>query len=78
VVPPALSRTRGWRPRVASGPGFWMGWMAELDRKGLPEELLADGVIARALREAPTGHRSDREDDRGLRPGRLPVPGRRL
>jgi hypothetical protein len=50
----------GLAARVASGPGFWAGWLAELDRKGLLEELLADGVIARALREAPTGHRYDR------------------
>ena len=46
--------------RVASGPGFWTDWLAELDRQGLLEELLADGVIARALREAPSGHKYDR------------------
>lgn len=46
--------------RVASGPGFWTEWLAELDRQGLLEELLADGVIARALREAPSGHKYDR------------------
>jgi len=46
--------------RVASGPGLWTDWLEELDRRGLLEELLADGVIARALREAPTGHRYDR------------------
>ncbi|MGH3163575.1 MAG: IS4 family transposase [Streptosporangiaceae bacterium] len=46
--------------RVASGPGFWTDWLAELSRQGLLEELLADGVIARALREAPTGHKYDR------------------
>src|SRR3954467_14513233 len=46
--------------RIASGPGFWTEWLAELDRQGLLEDLLADGVIARALREAPTGHRYDR------------------
>ena len=46
--------------RVTCGPGFWTEWLAELDRQGLLEELLADGVIARALREAPTGHRYDR------------------
>ena len=46
--------------RVASGPGFWTEWLADLDRQGLLEELLADGVIARALREAPTGHKYDR------------------
>jgi Transposase DDE domain/Insertion element 4 transposase N-terminal len=46
--------------RVASGPGFWTEWLAELDRQGLLEELLAEDVIARALREAPSGHRYDR------------------
>ena len=35
--------------RVASGPGFWTEWLAELDRQGLLEDLLGDGVIARAL-----------------------------
>ena len=42
----------GLAARVASGPGFWTGWLAGLDRAGLLEELLADDVIARALREA--------------------------
>ena len=46
--------------RVASGPGFWTEWLAELDRQGLLEELLAEDVIARALREAPPGHKYDR------------------
>jgi hypothetical protein len=46
--------------RVASGPGFWTEWLAELDRQGLLEGLLGDGVIARALREAPSGHKYDR------------------
>jgi hypothetical protein len=46
--------------RVASGPGFWTGRLGELDRHGLLEELLAEDVIARALREAPTAHRYDR------------------
>src|SRR6266567_1282210 len=46
--------------RLASGPGFWTEWLAELDRHGLLEDLLADGVMARALREAPSGHRYDR------------------
>ena len=46
--------------RVASGPGFWTDWLADLDRQGLLEDLLADGVIARALREAPGGHKYDR------------------
>jgi hypothetical protein len=42
--------------RIASGPGLWTDWLAELDRQGLLEELLAEDVIARALREAPSGH----------------------
>jgi DDE family transposase/transposase IS4-like protein len=46
--------------RVAAGPGFWTDWLAELDRRGLLEDLLAGDVIARALREAPSGHRYDR------------------
>src|SRR5271169_397332 len=50
----------GIAARVASGPGFWTEWLAELGRPGLLEELLAGGVIARALREAPSGHKYDR------------------
>jgi Transposase DDE domain/Insertion element 4 transposase N-terminal len=46
--------------RVASGPGFWTGWLAELDREGLLEALLAEDVIVRALREVPSGHKYDR------------------
>ena len=46
--------------RLASGPGFWTDWLAEVDRQGLLEDLLADDVIARALREAPPAHRYDR------------------
>ena len=46
--------------RLASGPGFWSEWLAELGREGLLEALMAEGVIARALREAPTGHKYDR------------------
>src|SRR5207302_8726656 len=46
--------------RIAYGGGFWTGWLAELDRQGLLEEVLAEGVTARALREAPSGHKYDR------------------
>ena len=46
--------------RVASGPGLWLDWTRELDRQGLLEELLAGGVIARALEEAPSRHCYDR------------------
>jgi hypothetical protein len=49
--------------RLASGPGFWSGWLAELGREGLLEALMAEGVIARALREAPAGHKYDRVPD---------------
>jgi hypothetical protein len=46
--------------RVAAGPGFWAEWLAELDREGLLEALLAEDVIGRALREVPSGHKYDR------------------
>ena len=64
-IPPAPSAGddalhAGLAARVASGPGFWTDWLEELGRAGLLEELLADDVIARALREAPPGHRYDR------------------
>ena len=63
-TPPALregdSGAAEMAARIASGPGFWTGWLAELDRQGLLEELLAADVIARALREAPPGHKYDR------------------
>jgi DDE family transposase/transposase IS4-like protein len=45
--------------RVAAGPGFWADWLSELSREGLLEALLAEDVIARALREAPGRHRYD-------------------
>jgi hypothetical protein len=46
--------------RVLSGPGLWLDWLEELQRESLLEELLAEGVIARALEEAPHGHSCDR------------------
>ena len=46
--------------RVLSGPGLWLDWLGELQRESLLEELLADGVIARALEEAPHRHAYDR------------------
>jgi hypothetical protein len=46
--------------RVASGPGFWTEWLAELSREGLLEALLAEDVIARALAGAPSSHKYDR------------------
>ena len=45
--------------RAVAGPGFWTEWLSELSREGLLEALLCEDVIARALREAPTGHRYD-------------------
>ena len=64
--PVAGRRFRGCgdgRP-IASGPGFWTDWLAELDRQGLLEELLAEDVIARALRRRPGRPGADGEDDR--------------
>jgi hypothetical protein len=45
---------------VLSGPGLWLDWLEELQRESLLEELLAEGVIARALEEAPHRHSYDR------------------
>ena len=62
AAPPGedIGETAAVTARVASGPGFWTEWLAELDRRGLLEDLLAEDVIARALREAPSGHKYDR------------------
>jgi hypothetical protein len=46
--------------RVLSGPGLWLDWLEELRRESLLEELLAGGVIASALEQAPHGHAYDR------------------
>jgi hypothetical protein len=46
--------------RVLSGPGLWLDWLGELQRASLPEDLLAEGVIARAQGEAPHRHSYDR------------------
>ena len=51
---------RRWPPGSRPGRGSGRSWLAELDRQGLLEELLAEDVIARALREAPPGHKYDR------------------
>jgi Insertion element 4 transposase N-terminal/Transposase DDE domain len=65
-IPPALAGDGDAVPeadlagRVLSGPGLWLDWLGELQRESLLEELLADGVIARALEEAPHGHAYDR------------------
>jgi hypothetical protein len=61
AAPPGdTCETAAMAARVASGPGFWTDWLAELDRRGLLEDLLAGDVIARALRETPCGHKYDR------------------
>ena len=46
--------------RVLSGPGLWTDWLDDLDRRGLIEELLANGVIDQAVAAAPHGHQLDR------------------
>lgn len=68
-----------WRPasrppRIAGQNG-----LGDLDRQGLPEDLLAGGVIAGALREAPPGQRNDRAltaniTVAGHRPSPVPRP----
>ena len=50
----------GLASRVLSGPGLWTGWLDELDRRGLVEGLLADGVIDEAIASAPHDHQLDR------------------
>jgi hypothetical protein len=50
----------GLLARAAAGPGFWEDWLGGLRREGLIGELLADGVIARAVAEAEHGHKLDR------------------
>ena len=49
----------GLAARVASGPGLWLQEPAGLDRCGLLEQLLGEGVIGEAA-TAPHGHRLDR------------------
>src|SRR3954451_21302071 len=60
ALPEDDGRAAGIAARVASGPGFWTEWLAGLEREGLVEVLLAEDVIPRALREAPTVHKYDR------------------
>ena len=43
-----------------AGPGLWEDLLGELRRAGLIAELLADGVIARAVAQAEHGHKLDR------------------
>jgi hypothetical protein len=50
----------GLASRILSGPGLWLDWLAEIDRRGLVEELLAGGIIDQAVATAPHGHQLDR------------------
>src|SRR6266568_2537632 len=50
----------GLASRVLSGPGLWLDWLEDLDRRGLIEDLLAEGVIEEAVATAPHGHQLDR------------------
>ena len=64
VVPAGAEEESGLRAdlasRVLSGPGLWTDWLEDLDRRGLIEQLLADGVIDEAVATAPHGHQLDR------------------
>ena len=72
----------GLASRVLSGPGLWLDRLEDLDRRGLIEDLLAEGVIEEAVATAPHSHRAgpgaEREDDLALRAGRVPVSRRGL
>jgi hypothetical protein len=35
--------------RILSGPGLWLDWLEQIDRRGLVEELLAEGIIDQAV-----------------------------
>jgi hypothetical protein len=37
----------GLASRILSGPGLWLDWLEEIDRRGLVERLLAEGIIRR-------------------------------
>ena len=50
----------GLAARVASGPGLWLRELEGLDREGLLEQLLGEGVIGEAAATAPHGHKLDR------------------
>ena len=53
-------RRRHCGHRRQPGPGFWEDWLGELRRAGLISELLAGGVIAKAVAGAGHGHKLDR------------------
>jgi hypothetical protein len=50
----------GLTGRILSGPGLWLEWLEEIDRRGLAGELLAEGIIDQAVATAPRGHQLDR------------------
>jgi len=50
----------GLLAQAAAGPGFWEDLLGELRRAGLIADLLADGVIAKAVAQAEHGHKLDR------------------
>ncbi|MGH3406746.1 MAG: IS4 family transposase [Mycobacterium sp.] len=54
------AETAGLLAQAAAGPGFWEDLLGELRRAGLIAELLADGVIAKAVAQAEHGHKLDR------------------
>ncbi len=54
------SLREGLAARVASGPGLWLQEPEGLDRAGLLEQLLGEGVIGEAAATAPHGHKLDR------------------
>jgi hypothetical protein len=37
----------GLASRILSGPGLWLDWLEEIDRRGLAGELLAEGLPIR-------------------------------
>ncbi len=45
---------------VIAGPGLWLGWLEDLQRDGLLEELLDDGVIDAGVAQASHGHEPGR------------------
>src|ERR1017187_9540894 len=47
----------GLAARVASGPGLWLQELEGLDRGGLLEQLLGEGVAGEAAGTAPYGHK---------------------
>ena len=54
------SRRADLASRVLSGPGLWTDWLEDLDRHGLIQDLLGEGVIEEAVATAPHGHQLDR------------------